>query len=68
MKASSTVEQALCFDYEMIMKNYSINLEVDMDKEEQEGREGREDKGESSQLKEALPFIPLPNDAKALPF
>lgn len=29
-KKTSSVDRALCFDYEMIMQNYAINLEVDM--------------------------------------
>lgn len=40
-KKTSTVDRALCFDYEMIMQNYAINLEVDMgdSSEEQEPSE-----------------------------
>jgi hypothetical protein len=30
-RKTSTPEQAMCFDYEMIMSSYNINLEIDTD-------------------------------------
>lgn len=33
-KKTTLVEQAMCFDYEMIMNSYNINLEIDTDADE----------------------------------
>lgn len=50
-KKTSSVDIALCFDYETIMQDYSINLEVDLvDKEEEPVQEERKPELEQQRL------------------
>lgn len=37
LRGTSSTEQAMCFDYEQIMENYNINLEIDTDVQDENG-------------------------------
>ena len=42
-RKTSTPEQAMCFDYEMIMSSYNINLEIDTDTGDNDSEDAKEE-------------------------
>ena len=46
-RKTSTPEQAMCFDYEMIMDSYNINLEIDTDSGDSDNEGIRDTKEET---------------------